>query len=346
MKVVKQFFYVLIIISFIPIIISYAEASDNKTDNKTDNTTKNNFDVPPIITTLILTPIAGVIGYLLKQYFVNRDFVFQQKIEHHHWLLQQIHSFAEKYYTPMAKFAWDSLQTISISSTSKNKHDIVIAYDNLSMFLAKYLEFKRTVGANFLFRDRAYENPVIKKIQAILTAIPFDELDLDQIAIDVTKSNNKLTIFPHNHSAYKYFESWIKSEYCKKSRDLLITKLFELQDILDDQGERISSPDYFLNSKSKESIPTSSNDIFWILYANTKYVHPGDDLFVYGEGFDSNPKYDFILGNLSLNIVTKNKDYVQLKIPDKIDTGTYDLYARFASNGSTDETIGIVIHVG
>lgn len=293
----------------------------------------------------VSSAIAAFIIYLIKRPFVKKDFEQQQEIQHKLWLSQQMHALAEKYYFPLAKYGEEARRTISIASSSKESRDIKIAYNQICEFLQKYTEFKKMTGANFLFRDRSFENPAIGKVQAIMVSLPFDEKDINEIVANKTSSDGKLKEVDYKKTQYTYFERWIKSVNCEKSRDQTMIKLNELWEILDDQGERISQPDYF--SKPPKSAPaTSESDNFWILFSSSKYLQKNGNIFISGSGFtDKEIEYEFHMENFILHKEKTYTNMVELKIPDTINKGTYDLHARYVTNKIEKDTIRIVIHI-
>lgn len=322
---------------------------------------ESSFDA--ILTGIIIAGVsagfAGLATSIVKIFFVRKNFKFEQNVlsekrqheklvEHQHWLFQKMHSLAEKYYIPLAKFAWDAMQNISISSTSKNKQAIDIAYNDISLFLRKYTDFKITVGANYIFLDREFERPAINKAQAILTGLPFDEMDIDKIVLNASQSEKKYQQTLTTGIPYKHFSQWIKSDFCSRSRMLVKKKLNEFQKILDEQGERISSPDYFDQKNKKEPEQSSTPDVnIWISYLSSKICHPGQEIFVYGNGFeDSSYKYKFYLKEELVPFQKLNNNTIKISIPKEIPKGTYDLYARGNRSDENEfETIGIAVHI-
>jgi hypothetical protein len=94
---------------------------------------------------LIFPAAVGVAAALIKRYYTNKDFDYQErlksmlnrkdiqltnslnkknlesqeKLQHENWLLQHMHNLASKYYSPMAKFAYQASWWLEISSSSE-----------------------------------------------------------------------------------------------------------------------------------------------------------------------------------------------------------------------------------
>lgn len=300
----------------------------------------------------IISAVASFVIYFIKRPFVKKDFEQQQEAQHNIWLLQQMHQLAEQYYFPLSKFAEETRRTLAIANYSKNPPDIKIAYSHLREFLQKYMEFKKKTGANFLFKDGTkFEMRAIGKLQAILVSLPFDQDGIDEIGSD------KLVYNPLKPSSYnkqyEYFEEWIKSENCVKSRSQVIQKLKEFWDVLEDQAERISQPDYL--SQIHPPLDPIQEDNFWILYSSYKYISMKDaKIIVFGKGFDDEEikyqfyitGYDDVLFKKDKWKITKTSEGIQLEILHYVKPGTYDLYAKYGLNGNLDkETIRLVIRV-
>src|SRR3989442_10953604 len=224
-KVSNWIFYLSIIILLMPILASYAQS----TKEKTETGTQDSFSTSSIITTIVLTPTAGVVGYLLKRYFVNRDFEFQQKIEHDNWLYEQFYPLSLDYYVPLAKFAFDAVNSIAKAvAVPTNEGSINIAYFNMCLFLSKYTDFKNSKGANFLFKTRKFEQEAITAMSAILSSLPFDDLNVAKIHENMQKYNKKMTRRFRDHE-YEVFRNWLTSVNCPLSINLVMQKLDYLQ---------------------------------------------------------------------------------------------------------------------
>ena len=316
-------------------------------------------DANPVVLTIIIsiitTSFGGVTAYFIKRHFINKDTEYQKSIDHQHWLLQQMHSHASKHYGPLAKESWVAEQTIGIASQSKKQTDIDIAFDSLNVFLKKYIDFKNETGANFLFRERDWENQAIRTMQSILLSLPYDKKDVDTITCYLALKQSAIGLPTSGELAIAfkklktYFKDWIESEHCKESLKMTMAKLFRFGSILDRQGELISHPDLI---KKHYDLPQQKEeqDKFWILYSSVKYVKKGETVFVFGRGLDDldNVSYQFFLGAHELHNIGERKDnVVQLQLPTELPPGAYDIYAKFsASDGSfTGTTIGIVFHV-
>lgn len=321
---------------------------------------ESSFDV--VLTGIVIAGFsagfAGLVTSLVKQFFIRKNFKFEQKVlaeklryekdvEYEHWQFQKMHLLAEKYYVPLAKFSWDAMQNISISSTSKNNQAIDIAYNAIALFLSKYLDFKKTVGANYLFKDPQFEEGAIGKTQAILTGLPFDEIDIEKIVLNVSQSEKEIKQNPTSGIPYNHFLQWIMSDFCNQSRELVTKKLNEFQRILDQQGERISQPVDHVPRDNAESNPTSTSDVnIWISYLSSKVCQPGQEIFVYGNGFnDTTYSYKFYIEK-EVSHEKLNDNMIKISIPTDIVKGTYDLYAKVTKQGRSEfNTIGIPIHV-
>ncbi|MDE2588044.1 MAG: hypothetical protein KGL95_00020 [Patescibacteria group bacterium] len=330
-----------------PILESYAQS----TNEKTETGTQDSFNTSSIITTIVLTPIAGVIGYLLKRYFVNRDFEFQQKVEHDNWLYEQFNPLALDYYVPLAKFAFDAINSIGKAvEVLTNDDSINIAYFNTCLFLSKYTDFKNSKGANFLFKTREFEQEAITAMRAILSSLPFNDLDI--ISINKKMQNQKKPANQFAGHEYHVFRNWLTSENCRLSVNLVMDRLNYLQKILDTGGEEIAHPDAFDDSNRPIKIipPMPEDDIFYIYSSNTKYVQRGDTVAIIGSGFlHDRVSYSFFIGARELRTMQKNDDIIHLQIPNDIPVGIYDVFARFNVSRfghiDSNQTIGIPLTV-
>ena len=234
----------------------------------------------------ITSGFGGALAYGVKRYFLKKDTQHKKDLDHQNWLLQQMHSLAEKYYFPLAKFSLEIKRAISIAAPSKKLEDIKSAYYKTSIFVDKYLEFKENTGANFIFRNnRAAADDAMSKIQAVFVSLPFDERDFNQILREFQKAKESKTDIKYNTRPFRSFKNWINSTHCEKSRDMVMKKSFKLQQILDKQGERISNPDFIKKLDKQESNLSTKEAELWILRSSTKYVKQGDEVHIFGAGF-------------------------------------------------------------
>ncbi|MCE2506720.1 MAG: hypothetical protein J4F36_09715 [Nitrosopumilaceae archaeon] len=299
----------------------------------------------------IMTTAGGIIGFLIKRHFNKRDLVYEKRLDYENWLLKQFNPMAESYYVPLAKFAYDAHAAIGTAAVSQDQRAIKIAFQNTCVFLTKYMEFRYEKGANFVFHSRENEYIAIGKVQAILTGIPFDLLMLDKIALEVGKGTPKFVTEYDNEKFYDYFEKWITSKHCNKSRQLVLERLWELQTILDLSGEEIyqgKKLQQILNIQDpKKYIATKQKDSFYILSTSKKTTQKEESLFVFGRGFDNEKiKYDFYIGDKKMDVEVHTEGHVKLKIPSDIEDGTQDVFAKFKNQeGIEDETIGLVVHI-
>lgn len=304
----------------------------------------------PIWLTVVIAAITSGFGsaaaYGLKRYFLKKDIEHQKQLDHSNWLLQQMHSSAEKYYFPLAKFSLETKTAISIASASKRNEDIENAYYKLAVLISKYLEFKENTGANFIFKNnKGAADKAINKTQAVFVSLPFDALDLNEIQREYLASKENKKSFEYTSKSYCSFKNWIKSDKCQRSRDNAMMKLFELQQILDNQGERISNPDFVNKLDSEDEVSSSEEARFWILRSSTKYAKQGDEIFVFGYGFNEEIPYKFHIHDQELQQLNKFKNAIRLKLPDSIPPDTYDVYSTFEIDEKTYETIGLVFHI-
>lgn len=300
--------------------------------------------------------IAGIIGtigggsggYLLNRYFVNKDFEFQKQIEHEKWLLQRFNNLADTYYVPLAKFSFDARSNISRAIISKDPLAIKVAYYHVALFLTKYLEFKNTIGANFLLKPQSAENEAIISIRAILGLLPFDDLDLIKIENDVKKSNMSFSEQHFKRNTFKYFKNWIESDHCYKSRQLILDKLNQLQGLLDATSEQINHPEVARKEIVKISPAKNYDSPFYILFSSTKHIKKNESIVLFG-GFelDKLQTCGFFIGQTQLTIESIDNDTVRLRMPNGINNGVYDVIGTFiiSQTGNSDETVGIPINI-
>jgi len=305
----------------------------------------------PIWLTISIGAITSGFGsgaaYTLKRHFLKKDVEHKKTLEHENWLLQQDHSLANKYYFPLAKFALEAKRSISISASSKKLDDIEMAYQKLTIFIDKYMEFKENTGGLFNFKNRMASAMAISKTQAIFVGLPFNESDLYDIRREYQSAKEDKKDLDYISKSYCSFKNWIVSNYCQKSRDHVMKKLFDLQGILDDHSEELVSPNYAASYYPKLTENNSiGGDPFWILRSSTKYVKQGDEVHIFGEGF-TNPdiSFKFRLGNRDLVSKKTFDNAVIIQIPGDISCGTYDLCAKYTINLVPDETISLVFHV-
>ena len=335
----KKYYFLILMIS---ISFNYAFAEE-----QSDSV----FDYSEAITAIIVAPVGGLVGYILKRHFVNSDFKFQQKVEHQHWLLQQFNPLVSEYYVPIAKFAFDASTNIFRAHSSKNPQAIKNGYYHTCLFISKYVSFKNNKGANFLFKDREYEQEAIIAIRATLASLPFDDQDIIIIHKQITDTKTIFEDVNYSGSVFDKFSNWVLSDHCDRSINLVIKKLDYLQRILDQGGEDISHPELIDKSKSILSINAKDDDVFFILFVSTKVANCGDTIQVYGGGFiHDRVKYDLYVGNQKItNRNIPNNDLAEFVIPNNIDSGIYDIYAQFMVKrwGKEDheETIGIPIQI-
>lgn len=336
-----KWYYLILLIGFSLVNNAYAEEEKNKFQ----------FDYSEAITAIIVAPLGALVGYMLKRYFVNKDFEFQQKVEHQHWLLQQFSPLTSEYYVPLAKFAFDSFTNIERSQSAKNVQSIEVAYYHTCLFLSKYVSFKNEKGANFLFKNRTYEEEAIITISAILSSLPFDDQDLITIHDHMTTSK---TIFTNTHYTgitFVKFKSWVLSDDCKESRKFIIDQLFYIQRILDQGGEEIAHPKLIDSSNLVIKSREKEDDIFYILSSSTKIATIGDKVQIFGGGFkEDRVTYEFYIGN---NVVGTKKNsisdnVIEFTIPQNL-SGSYDIFSKFTvlrwQRIDTDYTIRIPIHI-
>ena len=294
--------------------------------------------------------VGGIVVFMIKRYFNKKDLAFGMRLEYENWLQKQFNPMAGSYYVPLAKLAYDAHNTIKIAAVSQEQHAIKIAFQNTCVFLTKYMEFKYKKGANFVFRSRDNEEIPIKKIRAILNGIPFDLLMLDKIALEVGKSRPKFVTEYNNQEFYDYFERWITSKYCSRSRQLVLEKLWDLQLILDLSGEEIYQGEKIKkvsNESDSKYVAKKQDELFYILSTSKKIIQKEEALFVFGGGFDNKKIiYDFYTGDKKMDMKFHTDEYVKIKIPNDVKDGTYDVFAKFKNQeGIEEETIGLVIHI-
>ena len=295
--------------------------------------------------------VAGIVTYFLKRSFVKQDVKYKTQVEHEHWLLQQFNKLSESYYFPLAKFSKDAEISIKQAVISKEEKSIQIAFYYFGIFLRKYFDFKQTTGANFLFRDQNTENKAMNQIRGFLIELPYDDLELQDMIKDTfdNDGNFKKSIFSSNF--FKIFEDWLKTKFCEHSQSLAITKLNGFACSLNKGGEQTSHPKSFDNQIEKIPLMTSNNiDNFWIIGLSKKSAKPGDNLIVFGKGFNNQyVKFDFFIGNSKFEqIVKKMSNYIELQIPTNLEQGIYDVFANFkveCRHRSQECTIGIPLKI-
>lgn len=298
----------------------------------------------------ILSPIAAIGGLLLQRYIERNDIAKQEKIQHLHWLWQRFNTLAEEYYFPLAKFSADIGRGIDRSTKSQDERIIKITYYHVKIFLTKYAEFKKNTGANFLFKGigdrkgRDYEIAAIRKHREIMTILPFDELDINEIQNIV---ETPTAVFTEN--AYKYFTQWITSEYCTRSQKLILEKLDCFHTILGIGSEKISHPESFdkrETNKDLEKCLEASKNSLEVTSLTPKYVRIGDLISIFGKGFTTSG-VRFYAGEKVVDSIIVNDELVFLRIKGIV-LGTHDIYAKISGEMASDvkETIAIPVHVG
>lgn len=318
-----------------------------------DEKSENGISTEELITIAgwILAPILGLVGYGIRLYMDRTNIQFAKDIEHEEWLLQKFHPLAEKYYFPLARFSFETYTSMKHASKSHDKGVIDKTYLNFGLFIAKYINFKNETGGNFLFRIRTRETLAIQKIRALLRIIPFDDIQINQIANEVNAKGSKFSYGVYWPSNYNIFSKWISSPNCKRSIESVIEKFYSIADNLDQGSEEISHP----KLKSSFSKDTRNPVIFdpsqfYILSPNPKNVFPEEKVIIYGNGFlNELNKFEFYLGGHKIPFKIINDEYVELVIPH-IDSGLYDIYAKFYKHtfaGKTDEeeSVGLAVNI-
>ncbi len=299
--------------------------------------------IPELAFSILVFPvIAGIVGYFSKRSFEKRDFESQQKVQHANWLLQQINSIVSKYYVQLAKFSYDAYRNIDKASISQDDRDIKNAYYHISLFLAKYIEFERKFGANYLFVNRTKEQEAIENTRELWKSIPFDRQDINEIAGQINSDGDNIIDPSYLSVHFGYFSQWIKSNNCVRSRNDTKDKLWHLQLILDQEGERASQPTYFLDWEKTHSKggtkKAQEDDKTLITHVSPKYVKRRGRIVIFGKGFTnyacevwmghynitSNPQVKEIIPNPK----TTDNEYIEVAIPESIDQGTYDVYIK------------------
>ena len=303
----------------------------------------------------ILIPVGGMIsilvGHTLKRSFIKHDMDYRKQLQHQNWLLQRLYDLSSNYYFPLAKFANDAASSIEKTSISPKTKSIPITFNYFGIFMKKYFEFKSATGANFLFRNRTLEEYAIKKFNSLLIVLPFNFLELNDMITCMFDNSGKFNPNSLKLDYYNWFEIWIKSVHCINSRNIVTEKLKDLYCTLDHEGENISHPEAYENQNKKIPSYRSTHGKFWIIDLDTKSAKSGDDLIVYGNGFnDTNVKYDFFIGDSKiLKIFKKTNTFVIFKIPEKLNYGVYDVYAKFkiknCGKNDHDNTIGIPLKI-
>ena len=294
--------------------------------------------------------VGGLVAYFLKRSFVKQDAVSKKQIEHEHWLMQQFHKLGDTHYFPLAKFARDTGMSIERSSISLESKSIEIAFYYFCIFMKKYFEFKISTGANFMFRNQNMENDAIRKFHALLIGLPFDDLELQNLIQD-SFNDGKFTVDFSSNEYFTLFKIWISSNTCQRSRLLVIEKLKNLARILDKGAEETSHPKSYDTQIEKTPLKQEQSfEDFWIIGLSKKSAKSGDTLIIFGKGFtNSFVNYDFYIGNLQfLRIIRATDDFVELKIPERISAGIYDVYANFKVERwyrNIQETIGIPLTI-
>jgi len=273
----------------------------------------------------------------------------EKQLEHRNWLLKQFNPTAESYYVPLAKFAYDAHGAIKNAVASQDPRAINIAFQNTCVFLAKYMEFKNEKGANFVFYDGTDEQIAIGKAQAVLNGVPFDPLMINKIACEMSEQTHKFLTEYANEEMYGYFEKWITSRHCSKSKQLVLEKLFDLQLILDLKGEEILQgklPSRLNISNPKKYVSEKLTEGFYIISADKKTARKGSPLFIFGKGLDDEKtSYGFYVGDKKVDVELCTDEYVKIIIPNNIEDGTYDVFAKFKNQGVEGETIGLAVHI-
>ncbi|HEX7034055.1 MAG TPA: hypothetical protein VF172_13735 [Nitrososphaera sp.] len=302
----------------------------------------NSFQTSPLISVLVLAPLGGFIAFILQRQFSKKDFESQQKIQHRTWLLQTLHSLANKYYIPLSKFGFEAHRAIDLAAVSKDDEGIKKAYYYFSIFIAKFTEFEREAGANYLFLQRQEEQRAIGLHQAIGVLSPINQDDINTITKTIIIKDGETTSLPdYDSRAFQSFSNWIKSDHCGRSRSWMIRQLRTYSLLLDRQGERISQPDYFMSTAAETPEAKGGNEEFWITHHTPFYVKKNEGVVVQGHGFkNQNITYTFKIGELTPQIEVISDEALKVIIPQEIAKGAYDIYATFRA-----DDIGIVVHV-
>ena len=303
--------------------------------------------------------IPGIIIFLFKRYFINKDFENRQKIEHSSWLLKQSHSFAKEHYVLLTRHLKDSCESFVQAKNSKNDIIIKTTYEYLVTFIKKYDLFKKETGANFLFIDRKNEIKAIKKMQSLFFTLPFDDKDIKSIVEN--KSTRPLSSFTN----------WIKSDNCTNSQKIVKDRLYELWTLLDKESDKIMQHKQFLehnkeqkkkeckntvkknkeikkkNKNCEKQMKIQNDDLFYIHKVEPRYVGFERKVLIFGKGFKTeNITYDIKIKDQKLETIKIHDTVIEITIPNLLSSGTYDITADFKLNGIImDEQMGLAIHI-
>jgi hypothetical protein len=322
-----------------------------------------------IFTVLLFPPIAGFVDYFAKRSFVKKDYESQQKVQQVNWLLQQVHSFVIKFNLPLAHFGAVARKHIERAQISKEENDLKSGYLNTILFLAKLIDFSRSIGGVYLFKTPDREPMARYYTHKILESLPFDRNDIEKIADDVAKrkkedtmtvsipatSLEELSDINYNSKYFSYFSSWIKSDHCKLSKEQAIENLRNLSSLLSEEADYIMQPGIFKiweeePKRQPEPEPNKEDDrVLQINDISPKYTRPNGEVFIFGKGFEEN-KYEFCLGKDEIRLteckIEGRNDCTKIRIPKKIANDAYDIYAKPHTEGQEGRTtIGIVIHI-
>lgn len=320
------------------------------------NNTDFQIQIAIAIVTLIISSIVGVIAFFLKRLFASIDYDSQQKIKHSGWLLKRTESYAEHYYIHLARSIIDLQSIMDKADKTKDLEIVKNTYSSTVKFIKQYLKFKKETGANFLFIERISENDAINNFQALFLSLPFDNNDIDSMSESFTGRQ------------FRSFQNWINSGHCKNSKKIVLASLQKLAEVLDQQSEKILHYEEFLRTlreiktirkkrkiigwviKIAKYIRDRNPNVFYIHEVATKYVTPGSEVILLGNGFRDKKIccFDLLMNeDKSLQKSIIDNGTVKITIPNTTPIGTYDITATFTyHNGKNgNEPMGIVIHV-
>lgn len=308
------------------------------------------------IVTSTASLIIGILAYFVKRHFALKDYETQQNIEHSSWLLKKLGDYAAEHYVLLTRQLINTQKELTIADTTKNLQLVDIAYNHVVELIKTYTNFQTKTGANILFIDREKEDEAIGRIQSLFYALPFDDHDYKDISTGV------------NIRSQQIFSNWINTPNCPKSKERVKFQLRKLMGIFDKQTEMILHHKFFLDSQkqtlSKKFKIFFSKFKFWRIFqskekepefyihqVNPKYVKAGDVVHVSGKGFkDEKIKYFLTIGTEILVSTPRDNFVVEIKIPDNISKGTYEITASFYIKLKNqclerNEPFGIVIHI-
>jgi hypothetical protein len=300
-----------------------------------------------------------------------------RRVANAEWLIKQKHDFYLEHYIHLVRTSHRlhvellrlfKSNEISLESTK-------VAYIRLHSFFAAVNAFENSSKGLYFFLNDRDERKIKGFIQAIRLGLPFETWYLDSITHE---NRPKKVDEVSDNGPFRYFNSWIISSNCIRSKAMVINNSINYAYLLDSQGSDIL--DLAKNSESnanaqkstanaqkstanaqksveeKKVIPnlphTLEDSTFYLFDVDRKVIDTSQgemSILVRGNGFESKFSFSFIVGSQEITPQKPPIDnhFVEVKIPATLNSGTYDLYGKvYPTVGEYFFTLeGIVIHI-